>query len=163
MERKIGETKSLCPECMSRIPAEKVEEDGKVYLKKKCSEHGAYKVLIWRGDEKSYTDWEGFGNYGSRPTKALTSTQRGCPFDCGLCPSHEVNACTMVMEVTSECNLRCPICFADSGNGSFHEPDMDTLREMYKTVFDTVGPCTIQLSGGEPTLRDDLPEIITGS
>ncbi|MDY7033235.1 MAG: radical SAM protein [Thermodesulfobacteriota bacterium] len=160
MEKIIGETQSLCPECMSRIPAHKVEEDGNIYLKKRCSLHGVFKVLIWRGDAKSYTDWEEFGNDGCHPTETLTSTERGCPYDCGLCPSHKVNACTMVMEVTSECNLKCPICFANSGNGSSYEPDVNTLKEMYRIVFDTVGPCTIQLSGGEPTLRDDLPEII---
>ena len=160
MEQIIGYTQSLCPKCMSRIPAVRVEEDGNIYLKKECSVHGSFKVIIWRGDAKSYRGWEQFGNDGCPPANPLTSTKKGCPFDCGLCPSHEVNACTMVMEVTSKCNLACPICFADSGNGLAKEPDIDTLKEMFKTVLETVGPCTIQLSGGEPTLRDDLPEIV---
>ena len=160
MERIIGATQSLCPECLCRIPATKVEQDGRIYLKKECSVHGGYKVLIWRGDAESYTDWEQFGYEGSLPSTKHISTKRGCPYDCGLCSSHKVNACTMVMEVTSECNLRCPICFADAGCGASDEPDISAVKEMFKTVFDTVGPCTIQLSGGEPTMRNDLPEIV---
>ena len=66
----------------------------------------------------------------------------------------------MVMEVTSQCNLRCPICFADAGCRPGLEPDMNAVKGMFQTVFDTVGQCTIQLSGGEPTMRDDLPEIV---
>lgn len=161
MERIIGTTQSLCPECLSRIPATRVEQDGRIYLKKECSLHGSYKVLIWREDAESYTDWEQFGHDGRPPSKKLVSTERGCPYDCGLCPSHKVNACTMVMEVTAECDLNCPICFADAGrDAAACEPDIQAVKEMYQTVFDTVGPCTIQLSGGEPAMRDDLPAIV---
>ena len=160
MEKIIGETQSLCPKCMSRIPAAKVERHGNIYLKKECPTHGSFNVLIWRGDAKSFTDWEQFGTNGCPPTKTLTPSEKGCPYDCGLCRSHKVNACTMVLEVTSRCNLVCPVCFAGSGKGSANEPGLDTFKEMFQTVFDSVGPCTIQISGGEPTLRDDLPRII---
>jgi len=157
----IGRTESLCPECLARIPAVRVEQEGDVYLRKRCSQHGNYQVIIWRGDAESYTEWEQFARDGDSPIKTLRTAEKGCPYDCGLCPSHQVDACTMVMEVTSECNLNCPICFANAGKGSPYEPDIDTVIEMYRTVMDTVGRCTIQLSGGEPTLRDDLPQIVS--
>jgi hypothetical protein len=66
----------------------------------------------------------------------------------------------MVMELTLRCNLNCPVCFASSGENIEYEPDIDTIRQMYETVREGVGICTIQLSGGEPTVRDDLPHII---
>jgi hypothetical protein len=65
----------------------------------------------------------------------------------------------MVLEVTLRCNLRCPVCFASAENGQY-EPDIGVIRGMYQTAMDGVGACTIQLSGGEPTVRDDLPQIV---
>ena len=63
------------------------------------------------------------------------------------------------MEVTGRCNLSCPICFASS-NETGYEPDFDVIRGMFETLFHAAGPCPVQLSGGEPTVRDDLPRIV---
>jgi hypothetical protein len=63
------------------------------------------------------------------------------------------------MEVTKRCNLRCPICFAGAG-GETADPDLRTIESWFQRLLASDGPCNIQLSGGEPTLRDDLPEII---
>lgn len=39
-------TLSLCPECLRRIDAKIVFENGKVYMLKYCPQHGASKVVI---------------------------------------------------------------------------------------------------------------------
>ena len=39
-------TVSLCPECLRRIDAKIVFENGHVYMLKFCEEHGPMKVLI---------------------------------------------------------------------------------------------------------------------
>jgi uncharacterized radical SAM superfamily Fe-S cluster-containing enzyme len=65
----------------------------------------------------------------------------------------------VLLEVTQRCNLRCPICFASSG-GEDKDPDIGEIEGWYHTLLASGGPYNIQLSGGEPTLRDDLPEII---
>jgi uncharacterized radical SAM superfamily Fe-S cluster-containing enzyme len=64
------------------------------------------------------------------------------------------------VEVTQDCNLQCPVCFASSQAGSGGGPSLKQLEEMFETVRTTRGVCPIQLSGGEPTLRDDLPQIV---
>jgi uncharacterized radical SAM superfamily Fe-S cluster-containing enzyme len=156
----IGETESLCPVCLKRIPAARVAEDGKVYLEKTCPEHGEYRTLIWRQDAGHYREWSRGSERGSGPACSFTKVDRGCPYDCGLCPEHWTRACTMVMEVTLRCDLGCPVCFASAGSNQAYEPDMDTIRGMYSAVMTGVGACTIQLSGGEPTVRDDLPRIV---
>ena len=161
MSQLVGETESLCPECLRRIPAIKIAENHSIYMEKSCPEHGKYKVLIWRQEPEHYLDWCRYSQQAVGPLKSLTKYDRGCPYDCGLCPEHKANACTMVMEVTQRCNLRCPVCFANAGELFNYEPDLDTIKEMYQTVLDTTGTPTIQLSGGEPTVRDDLPQIVT--
>jgi uncharacterized radical SAM superfamily Fe-S cluster-containing enzyme len=159
MKEVLAKTESLCPVCLSRIPAKRVVEGEDVYLEKDCPEHGNFKALIWRNVEL-YRNWSQYSQQAVGPEKRLTDIAQGCPYDCGLCPSHEADTCTTVMEVTHNCNLNCPICFA-SGNEDLHfEPDSNEIREMYQTIIEAGGPYPVQISGGEPTIRDDLPTIV---
>ncbi|MCX5726100.1 MAG: radical SAM protein, partial [Candidatus Saganbacteria bacterium] len=61
---------------------------------------------------------------------------------------------TLVIPVTYRCNLNCKYCYAPHTNRA----DM-TLDEIKKTIIAHNGKA-IAISGGEPTLRDDLLEII---
>ena len=160
MSKHIGKTYSLCPECLKRIPAKKVAENNNVYLEKTCPEHGSYKTLIWRNSADDFLSWSVNSQEVGKPLKALSPVASGCPYDCGLCLDHRANACTMIMEVTQKCNLHCPVCFADTKKREDSDPSLKTIESMYETVLSAVGTPTVQLSGGEPTLRDDLPEIV---
>lgn len=161
MVDKIGETNALCPVCMKTIKAEKIAEDDVVYIVKTCPEHGSWKVKIWNGVEHYKYLYE-FAAVPKTPEKFAVPQIKDCPHDCGLCNQHMQHSCLNVVEVTNHCNLNCPICFATAnGCGYDYHPDMETIRGMIKTVVDYVkSPRCIQLSGGEPTVRDDLPEIV---
>lgn len=160
MTEQIGETKSLCPECLNVLPARRVVDDGNVYLEKDCPDHGRFRALIWRGGSRQYQDWGGFGLDMGAPAHSLTQTRLGCPYDCGLCSSHKAATCIAVMELTHSCNLHCPVCFAQAG-GTRAEPSLDRIKSMFQTLMHVAGgPCPVQLSGGEPTMRDDLAQII---
>jgi uncharacterized radical SAM superfamily Fe-S cluster-containing enzyme len=157
MEKLLGNTYSLCSICLSKVPARKISDGKNIYLEKTCPEHGSQRVLIWRGAE-TYQEWGDFGEEIGGPRERLTETIKGCPYDCGLCPTHKAATCIAIMEVTSRCNLRCPVCFANS-NETDNGNDFSVIKGMFETLFNAVGPCPIQLSGGEPTVRDDLPQI----
>lgn len=150
-------TESVCPECLVRIPAERVIRGETVYLKKQCPQHGEFETIIWRGDP-AYMTWI-HPKTPAYPQTPFTQFDQGCPFDCGLCPEHRQQTCTALFEVTQRCNLRCPVCFADAGTS---DPDssLDTITMWYQRLLDAGGPYNVQLSGGEPTLRDDLPDIV---
>lgn len=152
-------TESVCPVCLARVPAERVQEGTDVYLCKRCPEHGSFKTIIWRG-KPDFTGWYRVNHRAVSPPKALTDLEEGCPYDCGLCPEHRQQSCCVLLEVTHRCNLRCPLCFADAGKEDREDPDLAELEEELKLLMETAGRCNLQLSGGEPTLRDDLPEII---
>ena len=152
-------TESVCPVCLQRIPAERITDGDDVYLDKNCPEHGSFRTIIWRGPP-SYESWTGPAKPPSPPERPSTSVSQGCPFDCGLCPDHRQHSCCVVLEVTKRCNLSCPVCFAES-RAQAADPDIATVESWFKRLLSTGGPYNIQLSGGEPTLRDDLPEIIT--
>jgi uncharacterized radical SAM superfamily Fe-S cluster-containing enzyme len=82
-----------------------------------------------------------------------------CPNACGLCGSHIRDTCCALLEVTSRCDLSdCAFCFADSGPRG-NDPSLEAITAQIKTLVKP-GRTFLQLSGGEPTLRDDLPEIV---
>lgn len=160
MVETLGKTWSLCPVCLSRIPATKIIDDGNVYLEKECQDHGYYKVLVWRGAD-NYRSLYRFDVKGVEPKVKHAKVENGCPLDCGICPEHKQDTCLVVMEVTNRCNLNCQICFASSKERYLYEPDLDTIEEMYKVLLEGASPICVQISGGEPTVRDDLPEIVS--
>ena len=94
----IGKTQSLCPVCLVKIPAKKVVgEDGNIYMEKRCWEHGSFRTLIWEGDLESYTAWAaGDANGAVTPVRAQP-VEKGCPYDCGLCQSHERDGCCVLL------------------------------------------------------------------
>jgi 7,8-dihydro-6-hydroxymethylpterin dimethyltransferase len=154
-----SQTTSLCPHCFRRIPALRIAKNEAVYLRKSCPEHGDLEdVLLWNNFPKSYQAW-------ARPHAEIIADsqmrpQNGCPYDCGLCSDHRQKTCTAIIEVTHRCNLCCPVCFAASGAESSPDPSMDQIARILEMLQDRSNNCPIQLSGGEPTLRDDLPAII---
>ncbi|MDA8336698.1 MAG: radical SAM protein [Peptococcaceae bacterium] len=150
-------TQSLCPVCLRLIPARREREGDSIFLAKECPEHGAYQTVVWRG-EPSFESWTR-PKYPAKIDVPFTGELLGCPFDCGLCGAHRQHTCTALLEVTSRCNLGCSFCFAGSG-GRSADPSPATVRRWYQRVLDSGGPCNIQLSGGEPTLRDDLPALV---
>lgn len=153
----LFETESLCPDCLRKIPAYYVLKDNNVYLKKECPEHGEYSVLFWR-DGDLYKEFYNQSVHDDK-NENYSNLNKGCPFDCGLCSQHEGGVCTAVVEVTQRCNLNCNICFADSKN-EFKDPTLDEIKNMFETAKKYGGKCSVQISGGEPTVREDLPEII---
>lgn len=155
----LGETESLCPICLQKIPAIRVIEDGDVYLTKHCPLHGDFRVLIWR-DATFYRAWDGCGSPGS-PPNFLTTVEQGCPFDCGLCPDHEQDTCAVLIQVTGRCNINCPVCFAGSTDKIDYLPKLSEIDEQLNTVIESGGPYPIQISGGEPATRNDLPQVIS--
>ena len=157
----IGKTMSVCPVCLARIPAVKtVGEDGNLYLEKRCWEHGPFRTLIWEGDLESYVNWSsGDSNDAVTPVRAAPP-EKGCPYDCGLCQNHERDGCCVLLELTNRCNLRCPVCFASAGEQKPHDLTLEEIGKQYDLLMERGGPFNIQLSGGEPTMRDDLDRII---
>jgi uncharacterized radical SAM superfamily Fe-S cluster-containing enzyme len=168
LPRVLSTTESVCPECFARIPAARVQYSEDVYLEKTCPQHGEFRTVIWRG-QPAFISWVR-PKTPSFPKKPFTEVKQGCPYDCGLCPNHQQQSCCVLLEVTQRCDLRCPVCFADAANtpkksvrGAGSPPpdlSMDEIGIWYQRLLVAGGPFNVQLSGGEPCMRNDLPEII---
>lgn len=154
LKQEAGVTASLCPVCLRRLPAKRIIEGNDVFLAKTCPEHGRFQTVIWRGNP-SFTAWADM-QAASGP---VSSVSPECPFVCGLCPDHRQQSCCVLLNVTERCNLACPVCFADAGAQTV-DPAFCEIEDWYRLLLAKGGPFNIQLSGGEPTMRDDLPAII---
>ncbi len=90
-----------------------------------------------------------------------TSAKYGCPYDCGICPDHEQHGCTLLIEITDNCNLRCPTCYAGSGPERQTHRSLEQIERMLDRAVANEGePSIIQISGGEPTIHPQFFEIL---
>jgi uncharacterized radical SAM superfamily Fe-S cluster-containing enzyme len=164
-----NETESLCPVCFGRIKAKRVTKGEDTFLEKECKDHGLFRTLIWRG-KPSMDEWQRPKD-PVHPILCYRAVEKGCPFDCGLCEAHIQIPCSVLLEVTDRCNLNCTVCFADSCQTMYPagakprspligEPSLKKIAWFLERSMAAVGPSNLQLSGGEPTLRDDLPRIV---
>ncbi len=158
MREILSRTESVCPECLARIPADRVSDGADIFLEKTCPEHGAFRTVLWRG--KPYYALWARPKIPSFPQNPFTEVRDGCPYDCGLCGDHRQHTCSVLLEVTQRCDLRCPVCFADAGKSSADDWTLSEVSAWYDRLLACGGPFNIQFSGGEPCLRDDLPEMI---
>jgi len=96
----IKGTESLCPECLKVVPATIYEDCGRVYIKKLCPEHGERSDLYW-ADYGQYLRARRYEHIGSKLDNPRTETDKGCPFDCGICPEHESSTVLGIIDVTN--------------------------------------------------------------
>ncbi len=154
-------TKSVCPVCKVVVDAQVNIRENKVFLRKRCREHGWFEALVY-GDARAYLASARFNKPGTIPLTFQTEVKDGCPSDCGLCPEHKQHACLGIIEVNTACNLDCPICFADSG----HQPDgyaitLEQCERMLDVFVDSEGePEVVMFSGGEPTIHKHILDFI---
>ncbi|TET15371.1 MAG: radical SAM protein, partial [Dehalococcoidia bacterium] len=158
----IKRTKSICPEDLRILDAELWETDGQVIMRKSCPDHGSFEDIYW-SDYEEYVRAEKFRDHGTGLHQPRES-KLGCPLDCGLCQNHQTHTILLIMELTNRCNLRCPVCFARAGEQD-HNSDLsiEQIRSILEYTQENNYPLRVRgvgNSGGEPTLRDDLPEII---
>ena len=151
-------TNSLCPMCLETVPAKIVIKDKKVYILKYCKTHGEQLELL--EEEVEYHLKKKLYDKPGTTMKVHTKVEKGCPYDCGTCPQHNQHACIGLIEVTNKCNLRCPLCYADAGEGEFLT--LDNIEKMMDFFQDSEGGQAeiLQISGGEPTIHPDIINIL---
>ena len=149
---KTEKTYSICPVCRKRIPALRMRKGNGIILGKKCPVHGKFYAPLWRG----YIDpdkWKG------RIPAVAEEESRNCASCPGIadCSDHRRDTCCTLLEVTDRCNMHCEFCFAPSCRKE--DPPVGTVKGWISDLT-VLGKTFLQLSGGEPTLRDDLPELV---
>ncbi len=152
---------SICSTCYRRAEGKIVFEDGCVYLLKRCPIHGSERVLM--ADDVDYYRRcrEVFLKPPEMPLHYNMPVRWDCPYDCGLCTDHEQHSCLTLIEITDNCNLQCPVCYASSGPSRSQHRPLAQVERMLDLVAGNEGrPDVVQISGGEPTLHPDFFPIL---
>jgi len=168
-------TLSLCPECLSHVPAAVYVDRGKVIISKQCETHGLTRALL--ENDVRYYRLSNKDQWGRRyADHELTETPafagEGCcgpGTSCGTAPTgdwtHDSSdqrsnkTCTVLVEVTDACNLACHVCYADSKGDRVLS--VDAFRKHIAELLDQKGSLdSVQLIGGEPTIHPQFWEML---
>jgi hypothetical protein len=153
---------SMCPQCLLTIPGRVSSTADGVVMRKTCPQHGAFESLV-ATDVASYERMRRSPRFVKLPERVSMPEAKGCPDDCGLCPAHDQHTCLAIVEITTRCNLPCPVCLADATPKGTELSRTQVLSAL-QTLIDTEGqPVPLQFAGGEPTLHPELVGIVRGA
>jgi 7,8-dihydro-6-hydroxymethylpterin dimethyltransferase len=152
----LKRTQSVCPVCREFIPAEYLaSDDGRAFFSRECGQHGRFDTDLgpyadfythmFQLDEEIKQRW---------PDKQSQTPIQQEPF------LMRDRANLVMLEITEKCNLTCPMCFAGSSPAGRHY----SLEEIKARIDDAIRiegkGISFQLSGGEPTVRKDLDQVV---
>ena len=150
---------TMCPECLRAIPGEVVATPGGVVMRKSCPAHGAFECVV-SSDLEAYERMRQSPRLARLPDRFAMAEAAGCPDDCGLCPAHDQHTCLAIVEITSRCNLPCPVCLADSTAKGEDLTTEQVESALQKLLLSEGAAVPLQFAGGEPTLHPDLVAIV---
>lgn len=154
----LGTTQSLCPDCLAVVPAKIITRGKRVYFRKNCSACGEREDFVC-SDVAMYDRLE-YTVPAKLPRLHGIEPNLGCPYDCGLCTEHEQHTCIGLVELTTSCNLTCPMCYASSAPGGRHATVEECVAAIDRLVEVEGRPEVLQLSGGEPTIHPQFERIL---
>ena len=149
-------TRSICPECRRVIDAQIILRDNKVYMRKRCPEHGPFEALVY-GDAQAYTPSARFNKPGTIPLEFSTEHRARLPArlrpvprpPAAHLPGHHRGQQRLQHGLPAVLRQRRPGLQPDAGGGR---------SDARSTSSRTEGnPEVVQFSGGEPSIH---PQII---
>jgi uncharacterized radical SAM superfamily Fe-S cluster-containing enzyme len=161
--KELENISSVCPACFQeekihKINAKVIEEDEKVYIVKECEKHGSFKDIYF-SDVNVYKRWMKYKVTGNPAPDVKTKV-----FDeLALYDEHKSQSVLTNLLVTNRCDLRCNYCFMNAGaSGRVYEPTLDQIRDIMIQARNErpMGSKAIQITGGEPAIRDDILDIV---
>ncbi|MEM3352816.1 MAG: radical SAM protein [Saccharolobus sp.] len=159
-EKLIRVTHSPCPACYRLLPAVIFEKEGKLFIRKICPDHGEFEDLYY-ADSSLYYKFDYWEYEGKGPKVPYVDLKAPCPYNCGLCPMHHQHSALVNLVITNRCNLSCWYCFFYAEKAGYvYEPTLEQIKFMVDQLKRQDITLVIQVTGGEPTLRDDIIEIV---
>ena len=142
----------VCEKCRSRVPSTHVLREGKVYISKECPDCGMTEALV-SSDAAAWRRKRDIWKYDEESPLV-------CTLQCAKCKK-EHHPKMVFLDVTNRCNMNCPICIANiPGMGFEFHPPFSYIDRVLQGLAKFDPPPTVNLFGGEPTVRDDLCDVI---
>lgn len=146
------QNRAICMKCKKVVPAHHEERDGNVLLLKACPDCGTEEVVVSTNSQRYKEKRELLGYEGE--------CQKTCLLNCTSCSQHKAPSMVFI-DTTNRCNMNCPICLANIPAMGFRfDPPMEYFEKIFEVLSKRNPRPKIQLFGGEPTVRQDLIDII---
>ncbi len=138
-------TRTVCPICAEGglraddpgvfLDGMLVSHDGAIWMRRFCPVHGEVESL-YEEDATLWRDRAGWQTPTLQVTPDRADNFGGFPdgYREGLPASHGQHSCILLLNVTENCNFRCPTCYASALDPGAPASDRPTLDEMLKTV-----------------------------
>ena len=146
LEENVG---NFCPVCGKTIFSNLLEIDGKVYLEKNC----CVKELVFLENDVDFFQ----KHRRCSEIKPFISNPKNIDEFVSKGPSHPLMA---LYAITTRCNMDCPICFLKFGKKFKHKNWDLPIAALKQAVKKYKAGGEISIQSAEPTMREDLPEII---
>lgn len=138
--------------------------DGKVYLRRICRRGHGEVISLY---EENYALWDYLQSWRVPTKEIITDTAhnaRPIPMGYmdGLGNLQTQHSCILLLDITENCNLKCPTCFAESSPGISKFVRLPhILRTLDAAIEREKGRIDVlMLSGGEPTVHPELIQIL---
>jgi len=159
----LDKTISICPTCfyqglINKVEANIIEDDGKIWFTKICDKHGPFREILFN-DTYQYKKWMKFKVNG----KPVTFVNKNFFSDSEFYTQHLSQTMMINLMITNRYNFPSKQNFFDASiTGYVYEPSLKQIKDLIQQTIVEKQPSlpAIQISGGEPTLREDLLEII---
>ncbi|WP_449274533.1 radical SAM protein [Knoellia altitudinis] len=165
---------AFCPLCHEEQPDRPLADvrrlsgwlavrDDRVWLERGCPDHGLVRTLYDESPEiLAYLEqW-------TAPTKVhqpdLAGNFKPVPsaYEDGLPQMQTQHTCILLEDLLDHCNLKCPTCFAESSPALASVAPLEQVLASIDTRLSRENGRidVLMLSGGEPTLYPQLPELL---
>ena len=171
----LKSVRAVCPRCFEEdenfdpeypvdiCDGHLVEREGRVFLRRYCRRgHGE----VWSLYEEHAELWRYLQQWRV-PTKIVNpDTEAIYPvptgYEYGLGPAHLQHSCIYLLDITTQCNLECPACYASSSPAASHYLPLDAIVHAVERAIEREGGRidVVMLSGGEPTVHPQFREIV---
>lgn len=152
--------RGMCRRCRTVGPSRVFFLDGQVWQQSLCP-CGPQEPALVAADVQWYLAEVVRAMPDHSPLPASRPSRQGCPHDCGPCAWHASPCQLPVLSITNACNLRCPICFTYNRDDRIWHMPLEEMKRVVQWIVDASGQVDlINLTGGEPTLHPNLPEIL---
>jgi 7,8-dihydro-6-hydroxymethylpterin dimethyltransferase len=178
----IKSTLSLCPQCLNHVPAVVVNRNQKIWLLKRCHEHGQSAAVIendpqfYRVSSKDrwgtiYADQHRLDIPQFDSNLSCCAPGESCAPNITdevdtpkLEPSNFADqtsnkTCTVLVEITDACNLACRVCYSDS-KGDRILP-FELFKQHVSSLIRAKGQLdSLQITGGEASMHPDFLNMV---
>jgi uncharacterized radical SAM superfamily Fe-S cluster-containing enzyme len=141
-----------------------VAMDGQVYLRRICRRGHGEVVSLYEEDADLWASLQQW-RVPTReivPDRPANTAPIPMGYADGLGELQTQHSCVLLLDITENCNLNCPTCFAAAGTGVGRFARLPhILRSLDAAIAREGGRVDVlMLSGGEPTVHPEVLEII---